>query len=71
VPDLGSFRDEVHWILEHRMSDCGDHRTICLVAELVGAAVADPDSRTCPLSRSISCPDLIEGAVSGASSGVM
>lgn len=42
APDLGSFRAEVHWILEHRMRDYRDPRTLRLVGEFVGAAVSDP-----------------------------
>lgn len=42
APDLGSFRAEVHWILEHRMRDYRDAKTLALVAEIVGAAVSDP-----------------------------
>ncbi len=42
APDLGSFRAEVHWILEHRMRDYRDPKTLALVAEIVGAAVSDP-----------------------------
>lgn len=41
APDLGSFRAEVHWILEHRMRDYRDPKTLRLVAGLVGAAVVD------------------------------
>lgn len=41
APDLGSFRAEVHWIVEHRMRDYRDEQTLRLVAELVGAAVSD------------------------------
>lgn len=42
APDLGSFRAEVHWMLEHRMRDYRDPKTLALVAEIVGAAVSDP-----------------------------
>jgi AcrR family transcriptional regulator len=45
TPDLASFRAEVHWIVEHRMRDYRDPRTLRLVAELVGAAVSDPQLR--------------------------
>lgn len=42
APDLGSFRAEVHWILEQRMRDYRDDSTLRLVAEMVGASVSDP-----------------------------
>jgi AcrR family transcriptional regulator len=42
IPDLGSFRREVEYILESRMSDYRDSGTLTLVAGLVGAASADP-----------------------------
>lgn len=42
APDLGSFRAEIHWIIDHRMRDYRDEGTLALVAELVGAAVSDP-----------------------------
>ena len=42
APDLGSFRAEVLWILEHRMRDYRDPGTLRLVGEFVGAAVTDP-----------------------------
>lgn len=45
APDLGSFRAEVHWVLEHRMRDYRDRKTLRLVAELVGASVGDPQLR--------------------------
>ena len=45
APDLGSFRAEVHWVLEHRMRDYRDPKTLRLVAELVGVAVGDPQFR--------------------------
>lgn len=46
APDLGSFRAEVHWILEHRARDYRDAATLRLVAELVGASVADPQLKS-------------------------
>lgn len=42
APDLGSFQAEIHWILEHRMQDYRDPKTLRLVGGLVGAAVDDP-----------------------------
>lgn len=42
APDLGSFRDEVHWILEHRLRDYRQPGTLRLVGSLVGAATSDP-----------------------------
>lgn len=42
APDLGSFRAEVHWILENRMNDYRAPQTLRLVGGLVGAAVSDP-----------------------------
>lgn len=42
APDLGSFRDEVRWILEHRLADYREPGTLRLVASLVGAATTDP-----------------------------
>ena len=42
APDLGSFRAEVHWILEQRMRDYRDNQTLRLVAEIVGASITDP-----------------------------
>ena len=42
APDLGSFRAEVHWMLEQRMRDYRDDNTLRLVAEIVGASITDP-----------------------------
>jgi AcrR family transcriptional regulator len=42
APDLGSFRAEIHWILEHRLGDYRDQGRLRLVAELVGASASDP-----------------------------
>lgn len=41
APDLGSFSDEVHWILEHRLEDYREPGTLRLVGSLVGAATTD------------------------------
>lgn len=42
APDLGSFADEVHWILENRLRDYREPGTLRLVGSLVGAATFDP-----------------------------
>jgi len=42
-PDLGSFRAEIHWILEHRLGDYRSLGTLKLVGGLVGAATTDPE----------------------------
>jgi len=42
APDLGSFSQEVHWILEHRLEDYREPGTLRLVGSLVGAATSDP-----------------------------
>lgn len=42
APDLGSFSEEVHWILEHRLRDYREPGTLRLVGSLVGAATSDP-----------------------------
>lgn len=41
-PDLGSFKMEIQWILEHRLGDYRNPGTLRLVAGLVGAATTDP-----------------------------
>ena len=42
APDLGSFADEISWILQHRLEDYREPGTLRLVGSLVGAAVSDP-----------------------------
>jgi AcrR family transcriptional regulator len=42
APDLGSFADEISWILEHRLEDYREPGTLRLVGSLVGAAASDP-----------------------------
>jgi AcrR family transcriptional regulator len=42
APDLGSFADEIHWILEQRLEDYREPGTLRLVGSLVGAATSDP-----------------------------
>jgi AcrR family transcriptional regulator len=42
APELGSFADEIHWILEHRAEDYREPGTLRLVGSLIGAATADP-----------------------------
>ena len=42
APDLGSFTEEIHWILEHRLRDYREPGTLRLVGSLVGAATSDP-----------------------------
>lgn len=45
APEIGSFRAEVHWILENRMREYRSPETLRLVGGLVGAAVEDPQLR--------------------------
>lgn len=42
APDLGSFSEEIQWILEHRLRDYREPGTLRLVGSLVGAATSDP-----------------------------
>ncbi len=42
APDIGSFSEEVHWILEHRAADYREAGTLRLVGSLIGAATTDP-----------------------------
>lgn len=42
VPDLGSFAEEVRWILELRLNQYRQPRILRLVGGLVGAATTDP-----------------------------
>ena len=42
APELGSFRAEIHWILERRVRDYRQSGTLRLVGSLVGAATSDP-----------------------------
>lgn len=42
APELGSFRAEIHWILERRVRDYREPGTLRLVGSLVGAATTDP-----------------------------
>jgi AcrR family transcriptional regulator len=42
APDLGSFRAEIQWVLEHRLKDYRQPGTLRLVGSLVGAATSDP-----------------------------
>jgi AcrR family transcriptional regulator len=42
APDMGSFADEIHWILEQRLEDYREPGTLRLVGSLVGAATNDP-----------------------------
>jgi AcrR family transcriptional regulator len=42
APDMGSFSDEIHWILENRLEDYREPGTLRLVGGLVGAATVDP-----------------------------
>ena len=42
APDMGSFEDEIRWILEHRLADYREPGTLRLVGSLVGAATSDP-----------------------------
>ena len=42
APDLGSFRAEILWVLEHRLKDYRQPGTLRLVGSLVGAATSDP-----------------------------
>ena len=42
APDLGSFAEEIAWILEHRLEDYREPGTLRLVGNLVGAAASDP-----------------------------
>ena len=42
APDLGSFPDEIRWILEHRARDYRETGTLRLVGGLIGAATTDP-----------------------------
>jgi AcrR family transcriptional regulator len=59
APDLGSFTEEIHWILEHRLRDYREPGTLRLVGSLVGAATSDPQLQSLftewveQLSRSI------------------
>ncbi len=59
APDLGSFGEEIHWILEHRLEDYREPGTLRLVGSLVGAATSDPQLQSLftewveQLSRSI------------------
>jgi AcrR family transcriptional regulator len=41
-PDLGSFSEEMRWILEHRAADYREAGTLRLVGSLIGAATSDP-----------------------------
>ena len=42
APDMGSFADEISWILEHRLDDYREPGTLRLVGNLVGTAASDP-----------------------------
>lgn len=44
-PDLGSFEDEVRWILTKRLGDYRQTGTIRLVAGIIGASTADDELR--------------------------
>ncbi len=46
APDLGSFADEIRWILEHRLEDYREPGTLRLVGSLVGAATTDSQLQT-------------------------
>ena len=43
--DLGSFQEEIKWILEHRLADYREPGTLRLVGSLVGAATNDDELR--------------------------
>ncbi len=42
APDLGSFDNEIRWVLEHRLDDYRQPGTLRLVGSLVGTATSDP-----------------------------
>lgn len=42
APDLGSFDNEIRWVLEHRLDDYCQPGTLRLVGSLVGTVTSDP-----------------------------